>query len=181
MDLNADQMLFVGKYAQQWPTIYDYPSRDYQKEEIARNPTELRIDSQLIGQKELLNPEQRLLYDTVIYYFDNILIGRNLLQLLLNVNRRTRTSKSYIIKLVSVYLQTIAERSEQRRRAPILRLALTGVTVYTINSQTLYKLLKLPARGTFEELLPISLQIVQADLYNIRYLIINKKSIIGLS
>lgn len=110
IDINADQMPFVSKYVQRQPTIYDYPSRDYQKEEIATNPAELRIDSQLIGQKELLNSEQRLLYDTVIYYFKDVLAGRNLLQLLLNIDRRAGTGKSYIIKLILVYLQSLAKR-----------------------------------------------------------------------
>lgn len=179
MDINTDQMLFVGKYAYIQPTIYAYPGRDFQKEEIAANPTELRIDSQLTGQKDLLNPKQRLLYNTVIYYFKDVLLGRNLLQLLLNVNRRARTSKSYIIKLVLVYLQKIAKRV--RRRAPVLRLVPTSVTIYAINGQTLYKLLKLLARSAFEELLSTTLQTVQADLYRIIYLIIDEKSIIGLS
>lgn len=172
-------MLFVGKYVQQQPTIYDYPSRDYWKEEIATNPTELRIDLQLIGQKDLLNSQQRLLYNTVIRYFKDLVVGRNPPQLLLNVNRRTRTGKSYIIKLVLVYLQTIAKQAT--RRAPVLRLALTGVATYAIDSQTLYKLLRLPTRSNFEELLPATLQSIQADLKGISYFIIDKKSIISLT
>lgn len=172
-------MPFVGKYAYIQPTIYTYPGRDFQKEEIAANPAELRIDSQSIGQKDLLNPKQRLLYNTIIYYFNNVLLERNLLQLLLNVNRRARTSKSYIIKLVLAYLQKIAKRV--RRRAPVLRLALTSIAVYAINGQTLYKLLKLLACSAFKELLSTTLQTVQADLYRIIYLIINEKSIISLS
>lgn len=131
IDINADQMPFVGKYAYIQPTIYAYPGRDFQKEEIAANPAELRIDSQSIGQKDLLNPEQRLLYNTVIHYFEDVLLGRNLLQLLLNVNRRAGTGKSYIIKLVSAYLQKMAKRV--RRRAPVLRLVLTGIAIYAID------------------------------------------------
>lgn len=179
MDINADWMLFVGKYAHTWPTIHAYPGRDFWKEEIAANPAELRIDSQSTGQKDLLNPKQRLLYNTVIYYFEDVLLGRNPLQLLLNINRRAGTGKSYIIKLVSAHLQKIAERA--RRRAPVLRLVPTSVAVYAIDGQTLYKLLKLLARSAFEELLSTTLQTVQADLYRIMYLIINEKSIIGLS
>lgn len=104
MDINADWMLFVGKYTQQQPTIHTYPGRDFQKEEISANPTELRIDLQLTRQRDLLNSKQRLLYNIVIYYFEYVLAGRNLPQLLLNVDRRTSTSKSYIIKLVLAYL-----------------------------------------------------------------------------
>lgn len=37
-------------------------------------------------------------------------------------------------------------------KAPVLRLVLTGIAVYTINGQTLYKLLKLLTRSSFEEL-----------------------------
>lgn len=132
MDINTNWMLFVAKYAEQQPTIYDYPSRDYWKAQIAANPTELRVNSQLIGQRDLLNTEQRLLYNTVIHYFKNVLVGRNPPQLLLNVDRRTSTGKSYVIKLVSAYLQSIAKRAY--RRAPVLRLVLTSVTTYTIDS-----------------------------------------------
>lgn len=104
MDINADWMPFVGKYAQQWPTIHDYPGRDYWKEEIAANPAELRMDSQSTGQRDLLNPEQRLLYDIVIHYFEDTLAGRHLPQLLLNVDGRAGTGKSYVIKLISAHL-----------------------------------------------------------------------------
>lgn len=112
IDINADWMPFVGKYTQQQPNIHNHPSRDYQKEEIAANPTELRVDLQSIGQRDLLNSKQRLLYNIVIHYFEDVLAGRNLLQLLLNVDRRIGTSKSYVIKLMSAYLQTIAARLE---------------------------------------------------------------------
>lgn len=172
-------MLFVRKYAQQQPTIYAYPGRDFWKEEISANPIELRIDSQLTRQRDLLNSEQRLLYNIVIYYFEHVLVGRNLLQLLLNVDRRTSTSKSYIIKLVLAYLQTIAERIN--RKAPVLRLVLTGVAAYTINGQILYKLLKLLTRSSFEELSTTTLQTIQANLDSISYLIINEKSMIRLT
>lgn len=107
-----------------------------------------------------MNSEQRLLYNIVIYYFEDVLIGRNPLQLLLNVNSRTGTRKSYVIRLISVYLQTIAKRLQQQRRALVLRLALTSIAVYAINSQTLYKLLRLPTRSAFEELLTTALQTV---------------------
>lgn len=172
-------MLFIGKYTQQQPTIYTYPGRDFQKEEISANPIELRIDLQLTRQRDLLNSEQRLLYNIVIYYFEYILVGRNLPQLLLNVDRRTSTSKSYIIKLILVYLQTIAKRMNYK--APVLRLVLTGIAVYTINGQTLYKLLKLLTRSSFEELSTTTLQTIQANLDSISYLIINEKSIIRLT
>lgn len=181
IDIHADQMLFVGKYIEQWPTIYNYPGRDYQKEEITANPAELRIDLQSTGQKELLNSEQRLLYNTVIYYFESMIAGRNLPQILLNVNGRAGTGKSYIIRLILAHLQSLAQRTLQLRRAPVLRLALIGVAVYAINGQILYKLLKLPTRSIFEELSVASLQTVQADLASINYLIINEKSIISLS
>lgn len=93
----------------------------------------------------------------MIYYFEDDLAGRNLPQLLLNVDGRARTRKSYVIKLISAYLQTIAKRLRQQRRAPVLRLAPTGVATYAIDSQTLYKLLKLPTRSAFEELLATTL------------------------
>lgn len=62
------------------------------------------MDSQSTGQKNLLNSEQRLLYNTVIYHFENVLAGTNLPQLLLNVDGRAGTSKSYVIKLISAHL-----------------------------------------------------------------------------
>lgn len=77
MDINADWSTFVGKYAAQFPNIHYYLQRNYWKEEIAANPAELRVDSQLTGQKDLLNPEQRLLYDIVVYYYKDTLAGTN--------------------------------------------------------------------------------------------------------
>lgn len=179
MDINADQSTFIRKYAPEFSNIYYYLQRNYQKEEIATNPTELRVDSQSIGQKELLNLQQRLLYDIVIRYYKDTLSGKNLAQLLLNIDRRASIGKSYVIKLILAYLQVLATRSE--RRAPILRLAPTSVAVHTINSQTLYKLFKLPARSAFDNLSLTSLQAVQVALNNINYLVIDEKSIIGLN
>lgn len=49
IDINADWSSFISKYATLFPNIYYYLQRKYQKEEIAANPTELRIDSQSIG------------------------------------------------------------------------------------------------------------------------------------
>lgn len=158
IDINADWSIFVGKYATQFPNLYYYLQRNYQKEEIAVNLAELRIDSQLTGQKDLLNPEQRLLYDVVIRYYKDTLAGKNLGQLLLNVDRRASIGKSYIIKLISAYLQILATRAQYR--ALVLRLALTSVAAYAINSQTLYKLFKLPARSTFDNLAITTLQAV---------------------
>lgn len=104
MDINADWSPFVRKYAVEFPNIHYYLQRDYWREEIAANPAELRIDSQSTGQKELLNPKQRLLYDIVIRYYEATLAGQNPEQLLLNVDRRAGTGKSHVIKLISAHL-----------------------------------------------------------------------------
>lgn len=98
------------------------------------------------------------MYNIVISYYEEILASSNSRQLLLNVDSRASTSKSYIIKLISVYLQSIAIRVG--RKVLVLRLAPTSVAVYAINGQTLYKLLKLPTRGPFEELSTILLQTI---------------------
>lgn len=77
IDINADWSAFVGKYNAEFPNIYLYPQRKYQKEEIALHPAELRIDSQSIDQKDLLNQEQRLLYNIVLAYYRGILDSQN--------------------------------------------------------------------------------------------------------
>lgn len=140
IDLNADQTSFVSKYATLFPNIYNHPRREYQKEEVTANPAELRVNSQSTSQKDLLNPEQRLVYNTVVNYYISFLDSQGPPQLLLNVDSRARTGKSYVINLISAYLQTKAALC----RNLVLRLAPTSVAAYTIDSQTLYKLLKLP-------------------------------------
>lgn len=73
IDLNADWTSFVGKYATLFPNIHNHPRREYWKEEVAANPAELRVNSQSTGQKDLLNPEQRLVYDTVVNHYISFL------------------------------------------------------------------------------------------------------------
>jgi ATP-dependent DNA helicase PIF1 len=76
-------------------------------------------------------------------------------------------------------LQDIAE--QHSRENPLQRAAPTGVAAFAINGSTLHSLLHLPVKTTFKELPLASLIALQRMFRDIRYLIINEKSMVDLA
>jgi hypothetical protein len=63
---------------------------------------------------------------------------------------------------------------------PLVRATSTGVAAFNINGRTTYSPLKLPGRRSFEPLPLASLTSLQEQFKNVRYLILDEKSMIGL-
>ena len=79
----------------------------------------------------------------IIEHFYKSLLAR-LDPLLLNIDGKTGTRKSYLIILLSAILTQIA--IEASVHTPILRIALTRVAVFNIIGRTLYSLFRLPLK-----------------------------------
>ncbi|KAJ5245614.1 hypothetical protein N7489_005710 [Penicillium chrysogenum] len=82
--------------------------------------------------------------------------------------------------LLSATLTRIAR--EAGVRTPILCAALTGVAAFNVMGRTLHSLFRLPLKLTGEHVSPRTdtLKAIQEVFHDIRYLIINEKSMVGL-
>ena len=110
---------------------------------------------------------QQAAYDIVFNYFSNV--EQNPLRLL--IMDVAGTGKSYVIDSLRNLLQTKCRV-----------LAYTGKASFNVNGVTLHSLLKLPL-GTKRNchLKGIPLQLLQTNLENVQYLIIDKYSFVGQS
>ena len=138
------------------------------------NPLNLDVDDQPEEARETLTTEQRLIYDTVMDHYRT----RSDEQLLLQVDGGGGTGKSYLINLLSAHLQAAA--GARGTSTPIWRAAPNGVAGNQISGTTLHSLLRLPIDNSFKELAPVDKRHLQQKLKNIKYLVIDEKSMLGL-
>lgn len=131
---------------------------------------------------DLLSPEQRLLYDTVFNHFLSGLDDGPPPQLLLNVDGKGGTGKSYVINMLSAHIRrTAVARGLPEPDSLVVRAAPTGVAANAIHGTTLHSLLRLPvATGPLAPLPPSSAAELQRRLQAVRYIVIDEKSMIGL-
>ncbi|KAG6992212.1 ATP-dependent DNA helicase pif1 [Fusarium oxysporum f. sp. conglutinans] len=167
IDINYDWTSHVGRY-----TDDGILNGDYWKQRKAENLLDLDVDDQPLEARDSLNPEQRLVYDTVMDHF----LTQNPSQLLLHVDGGGGTGKSYLINLLSAHLQA----ATGGRGTPVWRAAPTGVAGNQISGTTLHSLLHLPINKDFRPLSPIDKAQLQKKLKDIKYLIIDEKSMLGL-
>jgi len=94
----------------------------------------------------------------------------------INVNREAGTGKSHLITILSTTLYNIARANSK----PLLlaQATPTRVAAFSINSRTIYNLLRLPVNRPFKKLPTTSLTPLQQAFKDIYYLILNEKSII---
>ncbi|KAF6527894.1 hypothetical protein HZS61_008196 [Fusarium oxysporum f. sp. conglutinans] len=167
IDINYDWTSHIGRY-----TDDGILNGDYWKQRKAENLLDLDVDDQPLEARDSLNPEQRLVYDTVMDHF----LTQNPSQLLLHVDGGGGTGKSYLINLLSAHLQA----ATGGRGTPVWRAAPTGVAGNQISGTTLHSLLHLPINKDFRPLSPIDKAQLQKKLKDIKYLIIDEKSMLGL-
>lgn len=133
-------------------------------------PINSRVDYQSQTVVDRLAPEQRLIYDLVIQHYDT----QSRQPLLLNIDGRAGTGKSYIVQVLSAHLQV--RTSDE----VIFRCAPTGAASFGIRGSTLHSLLKLPVQKPLEALGPLAAQALQTRLACLKYLIIDEKSMVSL-
>ncbi|KAM4066052.1 ATP-dependent DNA helicase PIF1 [Hirsutella rhossiliensis] len=137
-----------------------YPElRDgYWKDLIASHP--MANDVEVLGPhwRNTLNTQQRLVYDTFMGHFQ----AQNPAQILLHVDGGGGTAAL-------------------PNPSPICRVAPTGVASNQIQGSTIHSLLRLPVGGTFTDLPPADAAALQSRLRHIKYLVIDEKSMLGLS
>ncbi|KAF6517792.1 hypothetical protein HZS61_003353 [Fusarium oxysporum f. sp. conglutinans] len=167
IDIQYDWTPHVGRYAD--PGIVQ---GDYWRQRIEQNRLYMDVEDMPLEVRDALNPEQRIVYDTFIGHFQ---CGSEE-QILLHVDGGGGTGKSYMIKVLSSHLQRLAGN----RPSPIWRAAPTGVASNQIMGTTLHSLLRLPMDRAFTELSPADANAIQKKLRDVRYLVIDEKSMLGL-
>ena len=127
---------------------------------------------------DTLNEGQRTAFEVVTrHYWNSFRVGKPS-QLLIHIDGKAGSGKSYLIDAISTHLREIAERHEPSD--PVVRAAPTGIAAFSIRGQTLHRLLRLSVRGPFDPLTNAVLLNLQAHFSTIRYMIIDEKSMIGL-
>ncbi|KAF5127214.1 ATP-dependent DNA helicase pif1 [Metarhizium anisopliae] len=167
IDVDYDWTPHVGRY-----TDDGILNGDYWKQRKAANRRNLDVDHQPLEARDSLNRDQRLVYDTVMDHF----LTQESSQLLLHVDGGGGTGKSYLINLLSAHLQAAAAG----RGTPVWRAAPTGVAGNQISGTTLHSLLHLPINKDFKPLSALDKTQLQKKLKDIKYLIIDEKSMLGL-
>jgi ATP-dependent DNA helicase PIF1 len=110
-----------------------------------------------------------------------ILDGESPAVLHTNVDGSAGCGKSYVLNVLCGRLSQMTR--ERGLPNPVLRAAPTGVVASEIQGRTLHSLLRLPVqKGTsFDALTGAALSQLQLTFRNIRYLVIDEKSMVGLA
>lgn len=132
---------------------------------------------------DLLNREQRKLYDTVVEQYSrelgSIASSEPLpCQLLLNVDGVAGSGKTFTLLKICARIQELALQAGNRN--PVYRAAPTGVAAFNIVGHTLHSLLRLPIKGRGLDLSIATLQSLQGLFRDCRFLIIDEKSMIDI-
>lgn len=134
-------------------------------------PSNQEVDWHSQEAVDRLAPEQRLIYDKVVRHYDR----REVKPLLLNIDGRAGTGKSYVIQVLSARLAALSGHHDI-----IMRCAPTGAASFGISGSTIHSLLKLPINKPIDILGPGPAASIQTKLARTRYLIIDEKSMISL-
>ncbi|XP_044720057.1 PIF1-like helicase domain-containing protein [Hirsutella rhossiliensis] len=165
LDVNYDWTPHVGRY-----TDSGILTGDYWKQRKAENPMSLEVDDQPLDARDSLNPEQRLVYDTVMDHF----LTQHASQLLL-----TQMAEAAPASHTSLTYSPPTSKPPQAENA-CLACRSTGVAGNQISGTTLHSLLHLPINKDFKPLLAIDKAQLQKKLKDVKYLIIDEKSMLGL-
>ncbi|CCE27458.1 uncharacterized protein CPUR_00932 [Claviceps purpurea 20.1] len=185
LDLSANWHASVGKHRQELPELLLPTAKDeYWNSVKASTSINLDYGTEASNAEASLNPEQRLLFETVVEHYGRAIDGLSPDPLRINVDGRAGTGKSYTIQLVSSRLETM-QRSRfptSPRRSPVARIAPTGAAANGIQGYTDHAYFGLPVQR-FETLSPLGPDGVGAlrrRLEGVSYLIVDEKSMISL-
>ena len=125
-----------------------------------------------------LNTEQRKLYDVVTDQYTQELACNHPRLLLLNVDGVAGSGKTFTLLKTCARLQELAQQS--RKGNPVVRAAPTGVAAFNIIGKTLHSLFRLPVKQKKSDLSAATLQSLQSQFQDVRFLVIDEKSMIDL-
>ncbi|KAF4952453.1 hypothetical protein FSARC_12625 [Fusarium sarcochroum] len=125
-----------------------------------------------------LNPEQRLVYDLFVDHLERTIdpYQRHPPPLLLQLDGQGGIGKSYLMQVLSTALNA-------RQANCVVRVASTGIAANAINGATMHSMLRLPISKQITSLMDLSggeLNSLQASLSDVKYIILDENSIVGL-
>jgi len=172
IDVEQDWLPHVGRYH-----FLQEQAREYWQamKEREVDADEVQVADEVVAG---LSPHQRLLYDTFVGHYQQVLDGQAPPQLLVQVDGKGGTGKSHALLCTSDRLEQMAR--ENGHRCPVARVAPTGVAANNIRGSTLHSLLSLPVNSSMNVLDQAALGRLQARLQDYHYYIIDEKSMIGL-
>ncbi|KAG5954979.1 hypothetical protein E4U58_007375 [Claviceps cyperi] len=149
--------VYVGKYSEELPELLLPTAKDEYWKSL-KAPTSINLDygTEASNAEASLNPEQRLLFQTIVEHYEHALEGLSPDPLRVNVDGRAGTGRSYTIQLVSSRLDTI-QRSRfytSPHRSPVTRIAPTGAAANGIHGYTDHAYFDLSVQR-FETLSPL--------------------------
>jgi PIF1-like helicase len=170
-DREYDWRRHVGKYDLD-PSFWDVVKRAFPAEQLLPS----------LNSVDLLNREQRTVYNLIVEHYGDYLAGRNPPQLRVNLDGVAGTGKTYVLLQASKKVEDMATIAG--RRDPVLRAAPTGIAAHNFHGRTLHSLFKIPVKipphGLSRKLSRANLCFLQALFEHCKYLIIDEKSMIGI-
>lgn len=170
-DREYDWSRHVGKYNVD-PLFWDVIKRAFPAEQLLPSLNSL----------DLLNREQRTVYNLIVDHYSDYLAGRNPPQLRVNLDGVAGTGKTYVLLQASRKVEDMATIAG--RRDPVLRAAPTGIAAHGFHGRTLHTLFKIPVKfpphGLYRKLSRANLCSLQALFKHCQYLIIDEKSMVGI-
>ncbi|PVH71138.1 hypothetical protein DL98DRAFT_398523, partial [Cadophora sp. DSE1049] len=153
IDRQYDWSAHIGRYEVS-PDIWDRVKAEHPAVQV------VKVDSS----PELLNQEQRKLYDTVVGQYTQELASTASdepppSQLLLNVDGVAGSGKTFTLLKICARIQELALQAGNRN--PVIQAAPTGVAAFNIVGQTLHSLLRLSIKGRRSDLSVATLQSLQ--------------------
>ena len=135
----------------------------------AENPVvqDVAVDSS----PQSLNLEQKTLYNAVVDHYTLQWTCSSTAQLLLNVDGVAGSGKTFTLPKTCARIQELAARYGMPN--PVFRAAPTGIAAFDIVGRTLHSLLRLPVKGRMSDLLPSTLQSLQALFQHCCFLVID--------
>ena len=134
IDRDYDWSTHIGRYNIH-PGIWDQVK--------AENPIKQVVS--MDPSPDLLNLEQRRLYDMVTSQYLDELASRSPPQLLLQVDGVAGSGKTFVLLKICARIQELA--SKVGKQTPVFRTAPTGIAAFNILGRTLHALLRLPVKG----------------------------------
>ena len=181
IDLGADWTPYIGKYAQDVPGLF---VEDFWLRQKDVATSRLEVGTQPSPAYRGLNAEQKLLYTTIKDHYSSILDGSLPPQLLVNLDGRAGTGKSFAIRLLSSTLESMQKaHAPTRICSPVIRLAPTGAAAFQIQGFTIHSFFRIPVqRGdVLTPLSPDGIRELQLKLEGVAYLVIDEKSMLSLT
>ncbi|KID96258.1 ATP-dependent DNA helicase PIF1, partial [Metarhizium majus ARSEF 297] len=170
-DRQYDWSHHVGKYKIN-PSFWDVTKRAFPAEQLLPS----------LNSADLLNREQRTVYNLIVDHYTDFLAGRNPPQLRVNLDGVAGTGKTYVLLQASKKVEDMAAIAGLRD--PVLRAAPTGIAAHNFHGRTLHGLFKIPVKtspqGLSQKLSRSNLCSLQALFKHCKYLIIDEKSMIGI-